>query len=103
MQTTYTKPTSVLIDMRDKAGNEKEMEALLRAYILNPHNPNRPSETMFAFGGIVNLCTTIAKICNELSEAGGEYYDEAERSFDSAAAALDLPYKTPDEVALRNG
>ena len=69
--------------------SEVEFEQSLRAYITG-YGGTR-------FYGLVNLLTTIAEICDQLTEDGGTHYDTAATALYEVAEELDLPYRDPED------
>lgn len=64
---------------------EKRFEYALRSYIDNEGR-------RYAFGGLCNLLTTLATICEERAQRDGDDYDKAMIALESCAAACDLKY-----------
>lgn len=64
---------------------ERRFENTLRAYIDNEGR-------RFAFGGLTNLVSTLATICEERSQREGDDYDIAMLALEECAAACDLKY-----------
>jgi hypothetical protein len=64
---------------------ENNFDDLLREYIVN-------DKKRFAFGGIVNLLTSIASIMSKLSQIEGDDFEKAAEEIDLCATACDLKY-----------
>ena len=67
---------------------EQRLEQTLRDYIDN-HGRR------YAYGGIVNLVASIARICEERSALEGDSWECAAIALDECSSAVDLKYDEP--------
>lgn len=77
---------TTLGDARLRAiAREQQIEADLRDYL---------KRNGFQFGGVSNLCETIANLCDERAEQlGCRHFAAAGKEFHRLADQLDLPYR----------
>ena len=73
-------------ELDERYEREREMEAMLRKYILDGQSQ------LFTYGGVVNALSTIARICEEQSKIEDDDYKKAAILIDECAAACDLRY-----------
>lgn len=77
---------------------ERQFEALLREYIKNPIVKGLPK---YRFGGMVNLCNTLKKVCDDFAQEAHEARQVGESDWEFASGEfreletiLNLKYST---------
>lgn len=74
----------------ERHANEAAVERMVYDYL------RADTSHRFVYGGPVNLCTTIAKVCKRLAEeTGATDWLKAERLFSELEEGVDLPYRKP--------
>ena len=75
---------------RARFTEEARFEALLKSYILD-------TSTRFAFGGVVNALSSIARICENCSSLEGDEWERASIAIDDFSSSVDFKYLEPRE------
>ncbi len=75
---------------RARFTEEARFEALLKSYILD-------TSDRFAFGGVVNALSTLARICENYSSLGDDEGERASLAIDDFSSTVDFKYPEPRE------